>query len=400
MPKPTLLLLTPLIALLACGDPGGGEEEALVPTWALVEELRIGSLDDEDQALTWIEPHGLAVGPDGQVYVAQRRTAEVRVYDSAGGLVRVIGRRGRGPGEFSHLVAIGFLGDTLYAVERTPGRVSRFTAAGEHLSTTEVAYPPPTPFHSPTPPLRLFPDGTGVLSPSTLSEAYARGEVESTGFVRVDRLGQRIRELFSFSEPEGLYMAPAAGGVLALDHPMPEFPLVAFAEDGSRMAVVERTVGAVDGARFGITELTLDGDTLHATRVAYRPVPVPAEVADSIRGHITEFATRVLGAEGERLVRGALRLPRHYPPVTRAVYARDGSLWLRREDGRIRENARIREDGREAVDRWEIYVDGARIARVELPAGLEVHAVHDGAVWGVEVDDFDVPYVVRYRILP
>src|SRR5690625_1170107 len=112
-PNP-MLLLTILTVALACGEPDGGVDEPSVPTWSLVEELRIGSLDDEDQALTRIEPNGLAVHPSGHLFVAQPRLAEIREYDPTGGLVRVIGGRGSGPGEFNMLRGIGFLGDTLY----------------------------------------------------------------------------------------------------------------------------------------------------------------------------------------------------------------------------------------------------------------------------------------------
>jgi len=33
-----------------------------------------------------------------------------------------------------------------------------------------------------------------------------------------------------------------------------------------------------------------------------------------------------------------------------------------------------------------------------MPARIAVHLVHQDVVWGVELDELDVPYVVAYRI--
>jgi len=369
----------------ACSEPEGFEE-TIVPRWSLTEQLRIGSLDDEEHALTEIRSLGLAVGTDGEIFVAQPQAGQIRMYDSAGGFVRTVGQRGRGPGEFSDLYVIGTLGDTLYAIDRSPGRVSLFTVSGEHLRTTDLAFPPPTPFHIPTPPFRLFPDGTGVLSPFALAEAYARGQLEATDYVRVDRAGRLVNTIFSHNEPRGLTIARSGGGVLSMTHPMPEFPLLAFSQDGSRMAVIERRVTGADRGEFRITELTLEGDTLHSTGVAYRPVLIPPEVVDSISASVTAIATRFLGTEGERAVGGSLQLPAHYPPVTGALYSNDSSLWVRREGGHA------------TIDRWEIYRDGEPVGQAEVPGGLALHVIHDDMLWGVEVDEFDVPYVVRYHV--
>lgn len=297
-----------------------------------------------------------------------------------------IGGSGHGPGEFNDLYVVGTLGDTLYGINRSPGRLSLFTISGEHLSTTLLAFAPPTPFHMPTPPFRLFPDGTGVVSPFALSEAYARGQLEAREHVRVDREGRLVNTVFSHSEMVSLAMARSGGGVLSIRHPMPEFPLLAFSQDGSRMAIVERKVTGSSEPEFRITELTLDRDTLHSTGVVYQPVLVPSQVGDSIFASVTAIATRVLGPEGERVVRGVLQLPAYFPPVTEVLYSDDLSLWVRRERGNVH------------VDRWEIYQDGDRVGQVEVPRSSTIHVIHSDVLWGVELDEFDVPYVVRYQI--
>lgn len=348
----------------------------------LSEELRIGSLDDEFQAFT--QPLTLAIGPDGKIVVGHQQASEISVFDSLGVFVRTIGRSGHGPGEFTYLYAVGTLGDTLYGINRSPGRLSLFLVSGEHLSTTGLVFPPPTPFHMPTPPLRLFPDGTGVVSPFTQSRAVADGHIEAWEYIRVDRSGALINRLFGHSEPTGVQIRFGADGLFSMRHPMPQFPLVAFSQDGSRMAIVERKVSGSDGVRFRITEITLDGDTLHSTLVDFRPLPISRQVADSIYASIANIPTRALGADRERTVREVLPLPEHYPPATNVVYADDLSLWVRRE-------------ARPDVH-WEVYRDGRHVARVKVPPSLAIHAISQHALWGIEMDEFHVPYVVRYRI--
>ena len=74
-------------------------------------------------------------------------------------------------------------------------------------------------------------------------------------------------------------------------------------------------------------------------------------------------------------------------PVTAARFADDGTLWIRREDSEA------------AVQTWELHDPrGAVRAVVTLPKGLDVKLINEDFLWGVETDELDVPYVVRYRL--
>lgn len=71
--------------------------------------------------------------PRGGFLVADAREAQVRRYAADGGLERVIGRRGSGPGEFRQLAAVHRLPDGRIAAAEMGGRVSVFDEEGEKL---------------------------------------------------------------------------------------------------------------------------------------------------------------------------------------------------------------------------------------------------------------------------
>ena len=106
------------------------------PPWRLERIAQIGRLGgpdsvpgpDEFGRVVWV-----ALDARGRVYVADARAYGIRVFDSAGAHVRSFGRRGEGPGEFMSLQAIGFLGDTLVAVDGGNARLALLDTAGVQL---------------------------------------------------------------------------------------------------------------------------------------------------------------------------------------------------------------------------------------------------------------------------
>ncbi len=66
----------------------------------------------------------------------------------------------------------------------------------------------------------------------------------------------------------------------------------------------------------------------------------------------------------------------------------DGSIWLRRYTPLD-----------EGVEWWVLNADGMPLGRALTPTGLRVLHITGDAVWGVESDEFDVNYIVRYDIV-
>ncbi len=77
--------------------------------------------------------NSVALGPDGEVYVADARNFEVRVFGLDGAHRRTFGRRGEGPGEFETLSSLAWAGDRLLTYDIMLGRVGQWSAEGEWL---------------------------------------------------------------------------------------------------------------------------------------------------------------------------------------------------------------------------------------------------------------------------
>lgn len=75
----------------------------------------------------------VALGPDGDVYVADGRNFEVRVFGLDGAHRRTFGREGEGPGEFQALSSLAWAGDVLLTMDPMLGRVGEWSGEGEWL---------------------------------------------------------------------------------------------------------------------------------------------------------------------------------------------------------------------------------------------------------------------------
>jgi hypothetical protein len=177
--------------------------------------------------------------------------------------------------------------------------------------------------------------------------------------------------------------------------PFEDPPLVQAMADGSGLAVVDRRAATSRGAaRFRVTRIGIDGDTLWAREYPYTPVRPPDGVVDAGVEQIVERLSRGRGgrtpprpAEIERALRSGGHVPEGLAPVTATASGDDGTLWLRRE-----------ETSAETV-RWEVLDrNGVLQATLSLPARVTVHAFAGDVLVGVELDELDVPCVVRYRV--
>ena len=99
------------------------EPRELAAPLEITQRISLGESQDEYVA----EPAGVALS-DRFIFVSDAGTSSVLQYDRSGHLIRRIGRRGKGPGEFSVPAAIVALGDTAVLVADVgTGRLSIFS---------------------------------------------------------------------------------------------------------------------------------------------------------------------------------------------------------------------------------------------------------------------------------
>jgi hypothetical protein len=393
MPPPSMrsALVTRSLFVLAAVSiaPGitscaGQERRPAVPaqTWTATSELRIGSINESDYSLTTISD--LVVGSNGAIYVAQPLEKQVRIYDHRGRFVKTFGRGGAGPGEFQDVRTIGWARDTLWVRDRALGRISLFTPEGEFVETVDFHHRVDSSAWTWGGPWALLADGSvmACFGMVLIDDRFAILPV-----LRFSRTGEIIDTIFNESRERGILHISNSVFEGSGPQPFSDAQLHAWSPDGQAVAVVDRRVDAEsDDPHYTVTKIDFLGDTIFHRDYRYTPVPLdPATVDEWIDGYLGMLRPRI------RLPRStvteALYVPSHLPPVKALVLGSDSTVWLQ-------------EPGTEpGVAKWRVLgPDGSVLAFAALPAALTLFQANGERLWGVEHDEFDVPYVVRYRL--
>ena len=353
----------------------------------LEPEMRIGAFEGEDVYLLG-DVAGLAVAPDGSVYVYDRQVPALRKYNADGEFVATFGREGGGPGEYRNSDGgLAVLPDGRVLL-RDPGnaRITVYSADGEALDTW---------------PLRggsftsrpLYVDTSGTV----YTQIWGR-----------DDAGERYTALKPYA-PDG-----TPGDSLPAPSWDFEPAAVSFSNDMLQMQNhvpftprVHWTFGPTGNYVGGLsTEYSIDvfgaDGVLRIQRVTE---PVPVEAAE-------EAATRADVASGFRAMAPDWQwngppIPATKPPFQDIAVARDGRIWVRLHRAGYRAEAADPDDPA-AVDRWSEPVvwdlfeaDGTYLGQVRAPEGFRTHpepvfgAEH---VWAITVDELAVEYLTRFRI--
>jgi hypothetical protein len=103
--------------------------------WRVVEETRLGRIDGDGPDLFG---YVVAVELDRhqRIWVLERHSQEIRVFERDGRHVRTFGRKGGGPGEFQDALGMAFGPDErLWVVDPQFGRVTIFDTTGAVVTT-------------------------------------------------------------------------------------------------------------------------------------------------------------------------------------------------------------------------------------------------------------------------
>jgi hypothetical protein len=134
---------------------------------------------------------------------------------------------------------------------------------------------------------------------------------------------------------------------------------------------------------------TRAGAVIFETAVSYPPRAVEESYLDSVASARPRGLqlTPADSAELAQAARSLMQMPPHHRPVLGSSVAASGVLWIRLDE--------IDPE----IDRWLVIGENGRPRGVAtLRAGSAIRWTDGDRIWVVERDDFDVSWLVRYRL--
>jgi hypothetical protein len=369
---PAILLGSAL--LMACGPPGNEAGEA--PEWSLSTEPTLVIGNDSVPELTFGSIGGIASLAGGEIAVLDGRATEIRVFDSRGGYLRTIARRGKGPAEFTAIDWIQGFADSVLVSDALENRVT--VLAGDGTVQRRTRADPDPAYRHPSLAGRLT---TGHWVASRV-EAMVQGRVE--GLNPQDKTCGLIPP-----EGDGVFLELARVGT---------WPLVRVEAMGAAPARFRRgTICLPSGARMVLIDADSGRVRLFSEEGAEEarfelPIPpqplTPAMVDSALRREqataqddaIREFWAAVFAAEPK---------PPFLPFVRSAVAGGDDTIWFEGFDL-----------DRDAPRRYFVVAtEGTLRGTLAAPRGFTVFEVGPDWVLGVSEDADGVERVVRYGLI-
>lgn len=350
------------------------------PTWTLVEELRVGTVEGGGpDAFAYLK--GLVALDGGGFAVLESQAQELRVFGPDGTHVATHGRKGEGPGEFAD--ANGLMLDgrgRLWVPDTRNGRMSVFDPREgfvESFPFTDAN------FHWIWNGAMV--GGDRIYRPWR-SGSGRRLHVYDLAMARVDSLplpGDRPEdEAYDPSSQPGAFYQETGGGYMM--YSIPFYPGEVRHID-ARGAFWSTAGGTPE---YRITRWRPGGDTTLLVETRRPPVPVPTVERDSVIDAMRQMTSAMGVGEWDWS-----RVPTTKPAVEAIFASAEGNLWVR-----------IPSHGGGVL--FDVYSgDGAYLGTARLGFGLALFeqvppVVQGDLIWLIATDDLDVPYVIRARITP
>lgn len=405
------IAVTVLCTCLASCAAGSAVSDSIedLPRLDVIEELRIGDVDSPDDGFSRII--SVDVDRDGNIYALEGMASEIRVFDPQGRLMRRIGRRGGGPGEFENIPSFGVKGDTLWSYDSRAGRITLFNRQGEVISTAltmGVGVPVRT--------------GTGYVTPERMTRdglfvgwftrvSFNRGDdvVEATPTASMPRFifdasGAVVDTMGSLATPPPRMVPPenhegssweritVGGRTYTVPDPPTELPTWLPLADGHVVVDVPYASTAEAGT-FSVTRMGAAGDTMYHRILRYRPQPY---TEDHLLAAAGRQPTVIINGQARsnpmddatiNALRARMEFPEFMLPVRGARSFSDESVWLQL----------VTEP--DAPPRWVVLDgDGEVQGHVELPQQSRPLWTDGQTILASVPDEFDVPWLVRYRM--
>lgn len=320
------------------------------PVLTLDEELRIGEQESRPEYI-FAGVSSLAVDGDQNIYVANNKESQIKVFNPDGSYLRTIGRPGQGPGEIGRLSEI-FISesDDLVVVDPRRRQVHTFSTDGDYLDSRdfEKLYP-----------LRTTRDSTGhfyIMNPVTVP-----GSRE--GSFELLKLNPDLEPVASLTKIE---ISPEANSSEFDD--IPE-----FAVRSDDCAVL----GYASCYRFKI--LTPEGEVVREIHQNFDRVLIPEKVKEEWKKRNAQSGVPL-----------DMEMPKYYQPFADFFLDENGRMLVIKHEQA--------EDGESQV--CDVFdAEGKYLCRISLKAMLPVAlTMSEGKLYIVEEDVDGNPFLVRYAM--
>lgn len=131
----TLFTVLPLLLIL-CSLKNPSEVKKPNVPFSCKKEIVFG--DQKDNRCIFALIGEIAVDDSGNLFAFDPKQLHIKKFSKDGKLIRIFGRKGQGPGEFSSINSIQIDGDKLFVYDQNGMRISYFSLNGEFIETILV----------------------------------------------------------------------------------------------------------------------------------------------------------------------------------------------------------------------------------------------------------------------
>jgi hypothetical protein len=362
----------------------------------LVPEKRIGAAEGDD-TVTFGRIEHIAVTSDNRVFVFDGQGPSLKLFDSSGALVRFVGRKGGGPGEFEQVTGIGLLPNgTLAMWDASHGRVNIYAANGDFSTQWRV---PASGFFASN---GLQTDNTGaIILRLPVGADKAKGMLGTTALVRFDSLGA-VRDTIhtpTWTEPPPTITAQGPGQVGRRNVPFYPRNVFSWSRSGHLLSGPSTPYALY---------LTHGSGRPRRIELAWTPVSLLPEESDYER----DEATWVMRTIDPNWKWSAPSIPGMKPAYSELMSGEDARIWVKvhttaerieQPEEHIAEPGvaprPVRRYGEPNV--YDVFEpNGTYLGRVRFGREYDIHRARGNLAWGVLTDSLGVAYVARWRVEP
>ena len=363
----------------------GGSGASAQTKYVLTPVARVSGEAGDLTTIPW-----LSFSPSGSVVALQPMDGVIKEFSSGGRLIRTLGRKGAGPGEFRVLGIGGWTADTLWLYDTELDRISLYSKSGKLIRVDKVPSMSQNPA-VPLPPIGYsYPVGRPagfLLREAGPAQRLANGQLNGSGaWILTENGGRAARVVALRPTVETSLPVTYAQGRGIAPIPFVHRPVSAVSPNGAFLLSIWTDTKTWSSYSIVVFNPT-NGKRIYQVAIPFAGVKITKRMADSaitksMMGARRPEVRKVLDTDARR------RIPPVASPVNSAFIDDEGRAWIG-----LRQGSKTRE--------WLVVNAAGRVSgRLSAPTNVRLMSARGTLVTGVETDEDDVESIVVYRLSP